>query len=224
MKRSCTPGASSWSHSTGVSESVSGAPGVEQLEQRQVAAGDRLPQPLLAERPRAEALDVGHVRVQHDRQRAAVAAALAAPRPASTLHPAHGDEVQRRLDPRLADRPDREVRDGDGRREPAVEAARQPERAGAACPSPGAARARARAACARGTARTCAPRGSARGTADRTPRRGTRARATGCPSAARPSARASARWAWRRRRCRARRAGSDAARPAPRPAGDEQAK
>ncbi len=46
--------------------------GGEQLEQRQVAAGDRLPQPLLAERPRAEALDIGHVRVQHDRQRTAV--------------------------------------------------------------------------------------------------------------------------------------------------------
>ncbi len=70
-KRSASPGASSWSHSTGVSDSVSGAPLVEQVEQRQVAAGDRLPQPLLAERPGAEALDVGHVRVQDDRQGAA---------------------------------------------------------------------------------------------------------------------------------------------------------
>ena len=43
-----------------------GAP--EHVEQRQVAAGDRLPQPLLAERPGAEALDVGHVRVQDDRE------------------------------------------------------------------------------------------------------------------------------------------------------------
>jgi hypothetical protein len=41
---------------------------VEQVEQGQVAAGDRLPQPLLAERPGAEALDVGHVRVQDDRE------------------------------------------------------------------------------------------------------------------------------------------------------------
>ena len=43
---------------------------VDQLEQRQVDARDGLPQPLLAERPRAEALDVRHVRVEHDRQRA----------------------------------------------------------------------------------------------------------------------------------------------------------
>ena len=42
---------------------------VEQVEQRQVATGHRLPQPLLAERPRAEPLDVGHVRMQHDRER-----------------------------------------------------------------------------------------------------------------------------------------------------------
>jgi hypothetical protein len=48
--------------------------GVEQLEQREIAADDRLPQPLLAERPRAEALDVRHMRVQHDRQRPAIAA------------------------------------------------------------------------------------------------------------------------------------------------------
>ena len=47
---------------------------VEQVEQRQIAPGDRLPQPLLAERPCPEPLDVGHVRVQHDRQRAALAA------------------------------------------------------------------------------------------------------------------------------------------------------
>ncbi len=53
----------------GQRERQRGAP-VEQVEQRQVAAGDRLPQPLLAEGPGAEALDVGHVRVQDDRQRA----------------------------------------------------------------------------------------------------------------------------------------------------------
>ncbi len=49
--------------------------GVEQIEQRQIAGGDRLPQPLLAERPGAEALDVGHVRVQQERERAALARA-----------------------------------------------------------------------------------------------------------------------------------------------------
>ena len=89
-KRSATPGASSWSHSTGVSDSVSGAPRVEQVEQRQVAAGDRLPQPLLAERPGAEALDVGHVRVQDDRERAARAR-----RRAQRSRPADRDEVER---------------------------------------------------------------------------------------------------------------------------------
>jgi len=48
---------------------------VEQLQQRQVGADDRLPQPLLAERPCAEPLDVGHVGVQDDRQRALLAGA-----------------------------------------------------------------------------------------------------------------------------------------------------
>ncbi len=47
---------------------------VEQLQQRQVAARQRLPQPLLAERPGAVALDVRHVRVQDERQLAAVPA------------------------------------------------------------------------------------------------------------------------------------------------------
>lgn len=46
---------------------------VEQLQQRQVAGRERLPQPLLAERPGAVALDVGHVRVEDERQLAAVA-------------------------------------------------------------------------------------------------------------------------------------------------------
>jgi len=40
----------------------------EHAQQRHVAGRDRLPQPLLAERPRAESLDVGHVRVQDDRE------------------------------------------------------------------------------------------------------------------------------------------------------------
>ena len=43
---------------------------VERVEQRQVAGRDRLPEPLLAERPRPEALHVRHVGVQDDRQRA----------------------------------------------------------------------------------------------------------------------------------------------------------
>ena len=65
---------------------------VEQLEQRQVHAGDRLPQPLLAERPGAEALDVGHVRVEHQRQRARSVG----------RSPQHRDEVQRAIQRALA--------------------------------------------------------------------------------------------------------------------------
>ena len=86
---------------------------VEQVEQRQVAAGDRLPQPLLAERPGAEALDVGHVRVQDDRQRAALAAVRS--------RPAHREEVERPVEVGLARGAQREVGRGDRRREPAVE-------------------------------------------------------------------------------------------------------
>ncbi len=58
--------------------------------------------------------------------------------------------------PRLPERAQREVRDGDRRREPVVEAARQAEARVQRVPAERAARARARAACARGTARTCA--------------------------------------------------------------------
>ena len=47
---------------------------VEQVEQRQVHARHGLPEPLLAERPRAEALHVGHVGVEHERERAAALA------------------------------------------------------------------------------------------------------------------------------------------------------
>ena len=47
---------------------------LEHVEQREVGGGHRLEQPLLAERPGAKALDVGHVRVQDDRERAALAA------------------------------------------------------------------------------------------------------------------------------------------------------
>ena len=85
-QRSSAPGAASWSQSTGVSDSVSGGAGLEQVEQRQVGGRDRLPQPLLAERPCPEALHVGLVGVQDDRQ-------LAAPAQASCAQDGH--EVQR---------------------------------------------------------------------------------------------------------------------------------
>ena len=41
---------------------------LEHVEQREVGGGHRLEQPLLAEGPGAEALDVGHVRVQDERE------------------------------------------------------------------------------------------------------------------------------------------------------------
>src|SRR5438128_7210352 len=46
---------------------------LEDPQQREVYGRYGLPEPLLAERPRAEALHVRHVRVQHERQLAAVA-------------------------------------------------------------------------------------------------------------------------------------------------------
>ena len=49
----------------------------EHVEKRQIRRGDRLPQPLLAEWPRAEALDVGHVRVQDERELARLAGSWA---------------------------------------------------------------------------------------------------------------------------------------------------
>ena len=69
-RRWSAPGASSWSARTGViAERDLARVRVEHIKQRQVARRDRLPQPLLAERPRAEALDVGHVGVQDDAER-----------------------------------------------------------------------------------------------------------------------------------------------------------
>src|SRR5437763_10157752 len=44
----------------------------QHLQQWQVDGAHRLPQPLLAEGPRAEALDIGHMRVEDHCQRAAL--------------------------------------------------------------------------------------------------------------------------------------------------------
>ena len=73
-QRSIAPGASSWSQSDGRQRQRQRRAGVEQVEQRQVARRDGLPQPLLAERPGAEALDVGHVGVQDEGDAAGAAA------------------------------------------------------------------------------------------------------------------------------------------------------
>ena len=107
-QRSSAPGASSWSRSTGVSDSVTRpGRGVEHVEQRQVGGRDRLPQPLLAERPRPEALDVGHVRVQDDRERP--------PRLTAAARPGGRARDRGRREPQ------REVARGDRRREAVVE-------------------------------------------------------------------------------------------------------
>src|SRR3989440_510773 len=84
-------------------------------------------------------------------------------------------------------------------------------------PTPCSGPARERAACVRETARTARPSQSSSRTAARTGPRGTPARARGCPSAARPRAPASARWASRRTPSRARPRAPGSAR-APRPA------
>ena len=105
-KRSAHPGASSWSHSTGVSDSVTRpGRGVEHVEQRQVGGRHRLPQPLLAERPRPEALHVGHVGVQDDAE-------------ARRSRPQDREEVQRAVE---VTRAQREVAHRDRGREAVVE-------------------------------------------------------------------------------------------------------
>ncbi len=45
---------------------------VKQIKQWQIAGRNRLPQPLLTKRPCAKALDIRHMRVQHNRQGAAL--------------------------------------------------------------------------------------------------------------------------------------------------------
>ena len=176
------PGASSWSASTGVSDSVTRPRrGVEHVEERQVGGGDRLPQPLLAERPRPEALDVGHVGVQDERERAGAGSRAQ-----------HGEEVQRAVEVARGRR--REVAHGDRGREAVVERLGDAAAAGGRRPSARArSRAGASAACARGTGRAARRGRSGARTAPGTPRAGTPGGATGCPTARRPRARASGR-------------------------------
>ena len=112
---------------------------VEHLEQRQVDAGHRLPQPLLAERPGAEALDVGHVRVEHERQRPAARPATAQ-RSTATKSSARSSGAGRRAKSRAEIAGVKRLVEG---------LASRPGRRGRG-PSPPAARARGRAACARG--------------------------------------------------------------------------
>ena len=65
VNRSATPRASSWSARTGVTLTVTR---FRDLEHREVGADDRVEEPLLAEGIGPEALHVGHVRVEDDRQ------------------------------------------------------------------------------------------------------------------------------------------------------------
>ena len=60
---------------------------VEQVEQRQVHARHRLPEPLLAERPGAETLHVRHVRVQHEAERPGACRGALTPAPGSASAP-----------------------------------------------------------------------------------------------------------------------------------------
>ena len=93
-------------------DSVSGRPR-RAVQQRQVGADDRVQQPLLAERPGAEALDIGHVRVQDDRQLAAL-----------RERDAHGRQTARKSSARSRSprrRAQHEVGGGDRRREAVVE-------------------------------------------------------------------------------------------------------
>ena len=81
--RSSTPSASSWSASTGVTVIVSRS---ATLEIGSVGADHGVEQPFLAERVGAEALDVGHVAVEDDREGSPTGAGS---------RPADGDEVER---------------------------------------------------------------------------------------------------------------------------------
>ena len=150
------------------------APGmvVEHVEQRQVAGGDRLPQPLLAERPRPEALDVGHVRVEDDRE------------------PAHGRSTARKSSARSSpDAPQREVARRDRRREAVVERLGDAQPRVDGVPAGVLERQLVGAQLAR-VEEAEQVDGAEVALAQRAvlARRGTRARATGCRSARRPSA------------------------------------
>ena len=154
---------------------------VEQLEQWQVNAGDGLPQPLLAERPRAEPLDVGHVRVQDERERA------------GSDRRVHGRRTATKSSARSsAARPQGEVARRDRRREAVVERLGDPAAPCARGPSRRAVRARERAARGRGRARGARPARTRPRTAAGTPPPGTRGCARGCPTSRPREARASA--------------------------------
>ena len=91
----------------------------EHLEQRKVGARDRLEEPLLPEGPRAEALDVGHVGVQDDRQLAGVGPGAGRAQVRHTARKSSARSSGRRAQ--------REVPGGDRRGEAVVERARQAE-------------------------------------------------------------------------------------------------
>ena len=97
---------------------------VEQVEQRQVDARHGLPEPLLAERPRAEALHVGHVGVKDERER-----------PAALAHPGRRSTATKSSARSRPPGAKREVAGGDRGREAVVEGLRDPQRGVHAVPA-----------------------------------------------------------------------------------------
>ena len=194
-KRSATPGASSWSQSTGVSDSVSGAP---RVEQRRAAAGRRSPSPPTAT-PRRTA-------TSRSPRRRACGCAGRCSSGTGRSGAADGEEVERAIEVRaLLGRAQREVARRDGRREAVVEAASvRPRRAVHVVPARVLdAPTGAGAACARGRGRAARRSRSAPRTARGTPAARYSLRCHGLPDFSAPSGgRASARWASRRRRRR----------------------
>ena len=92
--RSPTPSASSWSASTGVTVIVSRS---AHLQHRQVGAGERVEQPLLAEGVGPEPLHVGHVAVEDDRQvadRVSLRSSGRRPTKSSALSRSFGESVK----------------------------------------------------------------------------------------------------------------------------------
>ena len=77
-------------------------------EHRQMRADEGVEEPLLPERVGAEALDVGHVGVEDDRDVADASVAASALSPAGSSA-ADGHEVQRLVEVRLVLRPEHEV-------------------------------------------------------------------------------------------------------------------
>ena len=177
---------------------------VGDLEHRQVRAKDGVEEPLLAERVRAEPLDVRHVGMKDEREHAPDSRVGTLPPRACggsvRLRPQHSQEVERLVEVALRLVAEGEVRRGDRRGEAVVEGLRESASPCARGPSRGRARPRAPGACAHGRRRRVVPPRSAAPGAPGTRLPCTRAGATGSRTSRRPRERASGGSASRRRR------------------------